>query len=309
MTFNRLIAAIALAVSASSCHKSKPYTVVVPESMDHIFQRLAPKALVTSFDAAQGITLHGHSGTRVVIPANAFMLADGSIVKGTIDLEIKECLTPADMIFAHHFTQLSSNPAYSSGEVSVTAYKNSQELLVWNNTKIRLQIPQNGSNEQQLVTTKGFQLNYMNNNRYAWWGWLATGNPDTVNTVNDTVTINTSTTGWNSAMKAIDPVSYKELTLDVTLPITGSIVPKSFEFNAFFIAKGHKMVWPLGGSSLLWFPGSNSVSIPEVPGTIVVFGTAVDSFYSGTAEVNVGTLHIATKAGTPEAFKTLLLSL
>jgi hypothetical protein len=87
--------------------------------------------------------LQTKAGTQLIISKNAFIHQDGSLVTGSIQIEIKEIFYKSEMIFNGITTLASDNLLESFGMVNIKAISNLMELVLKEDKKILLSIPNN----------------------------------------------------------------------------------------------------------------------------------------------------------------------
>jgi hypothetical protein len=96
--------------------------------------------------AEKGITLHGKDGTVIHIPASAFCYAEGKIVKGSVQIELKEALHPLDMVMANLTTiRPDGSLLESGGMLYLNATADDKPLQLAPGKSIGLNVPATAS--------------------------------------------------------------------------------------------------------------------------------------------------------------------
>jgi len=80
-------------------------------------------------------------GSIIHIPANGFVMQNGTPVTGNVDIAIKEIVTPAEMILNNMPTVSNGRPLESGGEFRITASKNNQPVKLAPGNILRIEIP------------------------------------------------------------------------------------------------------------------------------------------------------------------------
>ncbi len=93
-------------------------------------------------------TLKGTGGTIVKIAPNSFVTADGELVKGDVEFEMKEMYGKSDMIFSNASTVSNDVALVSGGEIYTGATKNGEPLILATDKPMLIEVPAAaGSNE------------------------------------------------------------------------------------------------------------------------------------------------------------------
>ncbi|MGV3658054.1 MAG: hypothetical protein ACO1NX_08870 [Chitinophagaceae bacterium] len=125
-----LMAIMAICVLAVSCQKERSFVNKGPEPQN-IWARMearqpAPQQFTIS--ATLPSQVWGQKGTRLKVPANAFVTASGTPVTGNVNLELKEIYEVWEMIVNNKFTQSGSTPIESGGQLFLRATQGGNEL-------------------------------------------------------------------------------------------------------------------------------------------------------------------------------------
>ena len=108
------ISVLILGMGLLSC-KEKQEEVVTPSGvndMETFFEERGERSQQFTVNASTGATITGNEGTKITIPANAFVTAGGAAVTGNVTFELKEIFDKSEMI-------LSNRPTISSGKILV----------------------------------------------------------------------------------------------------------------------------------------------------------------------------------------------
>lgn len=100
---------------------------------EQAYTRLVEEQVFTS-DAAQGISLKTNNGMDVKIPEGVLRDAEGNVVKGDVDIVIKEYYTPGEIMLSgmpmYYNDGDKSYPFESDGMFTLSASQNGQELSI-----------------------------------------------------------------------------------------------------------------------------------------------------------------------------------
>lgn len=93
-------------------------------------------------DAAKGGFFISPQGTKVIIPANAFVTQSGSAVTGIVNVEFKDIYKKSEMVFSEKPTvQYDGRPLKSGGEFYLNVTSNSNVVSLANGKKIDVKLP------------------------------------------------------------------------------------------------------------------------------------------------------------------------
>lgn len=93
---------------------------------------VGPNHQTFSINAASGGTITGAKGTKLTIPAGAFMDANGNILNEIVSLDLVEIPAKKDILFSGIFTEANGQALVSGGEFLVEARKKNGEALQLN---------------------------------------------------------------------------------------------------------------------------------------------------------------------------------
>lgn len=106
--------------------------------------RSAVQSFVVGTDQRRTITTT--KGIKISLPANGFVTSEGSPVTGSVEVNIKEILSPLEMIFNDMPTMSGGLPLESGGEFQVRVTKNGQRLKLAAGNWLQIQLPKDNSN-------------------------------------------------------------------------------------------------------------------------------------------------------------------
>lgn len=89
---------------------------------------IAPSAQLFHVDVANGASIQGYKGTRLMFPPNAFFTQDGNPVSGTVIIELVEIYDRGGMIMHQKPTISNNQLLVSGGEVYIKATQDEAEL-------------------------------------------------------------------------------------------------------------------------------------------------------------------------------------
>ena len=116
--------------------KGKPQT-----SLDDFYKNNSSPAQSFAVDNLSGGVTTTSGGVKIHFPANGFVTETGVPVTGSVDISVKEILTPQDMIINNMPAMSGGLPLASGGEFEIKATKNGQSLKLAANNFLRIQIP------------------------------------------------------------------------------------------------------------------------------------------------------------------------
>ena len=114
------------------------------ETPEAMMESFGPDNITTqeyAINAEADTTIRGTGGTILSIDKNSFVDAQGNPVKGPIELELKECLTKADMVLGNMTTISNGRLLESGGMIYINATANEQTLRLADNKSIGVSMP------------------------------------------------------------------------------------------------------------------------------------------------------------------------
>ncbi len=133
---NRIFALIALFTGGvfMACHKdttTNPATTIGTTqtmTMQAFFQQYGVQVQSFTINASAGGTITGSQGTKFIFQPNSFRTASNLTVTGTVNIQVKEIYSAADMILSNMPTLSSFGPLVSGGEYYLSATQGSNNL-------------------------------------------------------------------------------------------------------------------------------------------------------------------------------------
>lgn len=130
-----ILAAASLAVILLSCKKdiverenTYPTSLNSTGALNTMLAQNAPQTQMFTFNAATGMNFIGTSGTKVIIPSNAFVYSNMQPVVGNVDVTMIEVYNKKGMICSGGFTTANGLPLVSGGEVCIRAWQGNLPL-------------------------------------------------------------------------------------------------------------------------------------------------------------------------------------
>lgn len=123
-----IIAASAALLFAVACKKdiadfdnTYPGSTASTGALGTALQQNGPQTLTVTFNAAAGTSFMGYAGTKVFIPANAFVYPNQQPVTGNVTVTMIEAYNKKDIICTGGFTTSNGLPLVSGGEIFIQA--------------------------------------------------------------------------------------------------------------------------------------------------------------------------------------------
>lgn len=141
-----LFAALLLGM-ATSCEKDPDNAVKLSypnENIDYIESTLAneqPSIQTFTVNANMGASITGQKGTQIYIPSNAFVTENGSPVSGSVNFELQEIFSAADMITSGKMTSSEGRILASGGEMYINATQGSSQLKLAQGKSLSFKVP------------------------------------------------------------------------------------------------------------------------------------------------------------------------
>jgi len=138
-----LIALLAICLWITACQKE--HSIVKQETpVTNLWAQLeakqpAPQRFTVSGNLPSQVW--GQKGTRLKVPANAFVTASGAAVTGNVNLELKEIYQVSDIILNNKFTQSGRMPIESGGMFFIRATQGGQELRLAPGVTLQAALP------------------------------------------------------------------------------------------------------------------------------------------------------------------------
>jgi hypothetical protein len=148
---------IFLAVIAFNCQKEVSYSgsSETYTSLDQFFEKNQKAPQTFSANSSNAITLQTNKGTRILFQPNSFVTLNNQPVTGDVSIEVKEILTPAEMILSRALPVSNGQPLESAGEFLVKVTKNGQELKLGPGNLMEIKLPSLGVNMNNMQVFNG----------------------------------------------------------------------------------------------------------------------------------------------------------
>ncbi len=96
---------------------------------------------IYTIETAKDTVIESENGVVVAIPANAFTYEDGSLVEGSVDLELEDALNSADIIKAGLSTTSNGELLETGGMFKIKAFKDGKNLVLANDKSLHVDVP------------------------------------------------------------------------------------------------------------------------------------------------------------------------
>lgn len=130
----QLLWVIALALLATCSDKESL-------SINEDLQKLTNGSQYFEIDSEKGDTIETPNGTRIIIPPNTLVFADGREAHGTVELEVKEVFDKSEMILNSLSTVSDGRLLESFGMVYLRATSDGNELKISDGSSVTISIP------------------------------------------------------------------------------------------------------------------------------------------------------------------------
>lgn len=136
------ILAVALAIACRKTETPPPAANGNFTTVDAFLAQNAPALQTYTIDATKGGSFTSPQGTKVIIPANAFINPANQPVSGNVTITFKDLYKKSDMLFADVSTALIwGAPLKSAGEFFIKAVKDDMNLNLANGKFINIEQP------------------------------------------------------------------------------------------------------------------------------------------------------------------------
>lgn len=320
MKTTRLFGAVALSLlfAMSACNKNEdpkanptPTPTPTPTtgpyaSLAKAFEEVAPKSKTVTINAAVGGTFYGNSGTRYNFLPNSFVNSAGTVVSGNIDIEVLECTTDADMIFAKMLTVSNGIPLISAGEINVKATQSGAALQIRPGYTYSVNMPtNNGLATAGMEYFTGTASTAENGTIVNWNLGIRKDSLAAVVYNGDTISMFPDSVGF----KNLDKYAVSDF-VDVDVKIDGfNPTLKQEDFTSYVLLDGLLSAAPMNSLTL----SGNTIKatkILKLKSHLVFCGVYNGDFYGGVLKdvsaVAGNTYTISVSKMTPPAFKTLV---
>ncbi len=192
------------------------------------------------FTAENGGSFTTAKGSKVTIPADAFVTRSGQPVTGPIDFKIKEVFSTADMMFSGVFPVSYDQVLNSGGEFYLEAKSSGQKVLVKDGKFLNVVIPAQAEDQNMMLFLAGEEEDQ---DSLQWQAQDSIGrNGFTFNSADKTYSIDLDSMGWAN----IDAFNWNIKYYDCTFNLTGLTDLSNENTTAFAVFKDQNAVWPVG---------------------------------------------------------------
>ncbi len=94
-----------------------------------------------TIDISKDNTITGKSGTKVKIDKNIFVDQNGKKIKGKVEIQLIEALTPIDMVLGNLTTTYNGKPLETGGMIYLNAEANGKEVSIASKKSISITMP------------------------------------------------------------------------------------------------------------------------------------------------------------------------
>lgn len=106
-----------------------------------------------TIDAAKGGTVKGKNGTKLIIPKNAFVNAEGKPVTGKVTIGLKEAFLMSDIVFGGLATTSDGKILSTGGMLYIEAKQGEEKLELADSKAITTSVPTDNYNPEMLIFT------------------------------------------------------------------------------------------------------------------------------------------------------------
>ena len=111
------------------------------KDLEALYQQLQKPSQVYVIDPKKEILIQCNEGTRLTIPANAFVRADGSLVRDSVRIEVGEYLSISDFLLANLSTSSDGQILESGGMLNIKAMSAGKEVTLKRGSSIVIEVP------------------------------------------------------------------------------------------------------------------------------------------------------------------------
>lgn len=163
----------------AGCQKEFSYSTTSAsyESLNQFFDRNQKLSQTFSANCSNNILLQTAHGTKITFQSNSFLTMNDQPVSGDVSIEVKDILTPSEMILNRTLTVSNGQPIESGGEFFIKATKNGQELKLAPGYHMQIKLPTLGVSMNNM---KVFNGQTDNANTGSKVNWVLNSNPGNV---------------------------------------------------------------------------------------------------------------------------------
>jgi hypothetical protein len=116
------------------------------EEIQNIFSQFQKPFQKFNFDCNQEIIVKGEEGTIITIPRNTLVDQNNQVVKGIIEVQLKEFYKKSEMIMSDLHTMSGNNLLETGGMICLNLYKEGEELKLKNGEEVKIEMSSQGDN-------------------------------------------------------------------------------------------------------------------------------------------------------------------
>lgn len=184
-----IITIAAVLVISGACHKENSNTANTYASLSDFFQKHQAATQHFSFANSAGGVIGMSKGTKIHFPSNAFTDLNNTAINGQVDIEVKQLLSPADMILNDIPSVTYGQALESGGEFFIGATAGGKAVRLATGKKVQVELPALGVNMDNMKVFNG----------YAW--------------ANDSIPLNGSAFNWTANNNAGNVVQRDSLSV------------------------------------------------------------------------------------------------
>lgn len=283
---------LALALALTSCDKTDDPINSTPgetfPSLQSYFTTKAPSAEAFELTAELGGTFTAKNGSKITIPANVLLDANGQPVTGKVEIRFKEIFSTSDIIFSGIYPISGAYALNSGGEFFISAKQNGNTLHIADGNMIQVTIPAQAVDpNMMLFWAEGEEdadsVNWeVQNDSNGAGGGFNGGGKFTFSGADSTYLIDMDSMRWGN-IDAFMIVNY----FNCTFNLTGVSGLDQSNTSAFAVFKDQNTVWPVGTES--WGGITNNVieesHLADVPLNLLVISVVDNVLYYGLLDV------------------------
>ncbi|MEI9910033.1 MAG: hypothetical protein WDO71_10365 [Bacteroidota bacterium] len=187
------IIAVVIGCQKELSHSSSSYNY---QSLSEFFEKNQKPSQTFSQNSSNIISLQTNKGTKIIFQPNSFITLNDQPVTGDISIEVKEILTPSEMILNRTLTVSNGQPIESGGEFFVRVTKNGQELKLAPGYGMQIKLPSLGVSMNNMQVFNGQVNNADAGNKVNWVPNTNPGNAVIVDTFGLSRTLFADSVNW-----------------------------------------------------------------------------------------------------------------
>lgn len=307
---NTFFLAGAFLLLLAACKKdddtSKNYVVSGPYgNMDDAYASAVQKPTTASVSVSSGGSVRSISGTRFIIPANAFIDASGNPVTGSVDVVVNDWLHRGDMVFSKMLPTTATEPLESGGQAMIKVTQGGKDVFLKPGMQVQMNLPQFGKAVAGMQFFAGDPTPAGAANNVTWRGVDTTRRAWAIYNGADTISLFSDSVGYANADRFLTNPNYQDYHVKFTMA-DGSSAGTVYGYTFF---DGQKTIWPLFSPVSGTF---HEEHVPDIPVHMIIVTLQNGYFYAGTlaATPKTGQTYTVTLQKTdPNAFRAQMNAL